>query len=95
MVAAICAGDGEGAAAASPGGGHDGFYGELKGGKRLRDGAPVFPSRRARLQVDATDVLSGGRVGYAAYDFSYVSKIQAARKSAGFSGISFARSKTA
>lgn len=93
MAAAICAGDGEGAAACfTPGGAyHDGFYGGFEGREAIARMVRDLFHRDARdFKWTLHDVLSDGRVGYAAYDFSYVSKIPGCEgKSAGFSGISF------
>ena len=93
MAAAICAGDGEGAAACFTPNGvyHDGFYGEFEGGEAVARMVSGYFHRDARnFEWKFHDVLCDGHVGYAAYDFSYVSKLPGCEgRSAGFSGISF------
>jgi hypothetical protein len=91
MTAAICAGDGAGAAAcfAPEGVYHDGFYGEFAGRAEIARLVTGFFHRDARdFEWHVSDVLSDGRVGYARYEFSYVSKIAGAEgRRVGFAGI--------
>lgn len=93
MTRAICAGDGAGAAACFTPEGvyHDGFYGEFKGRDEIARMVTGFFHRDAKdFQWTLTDALSDGRVGYARYDFRYVSKLPGAEgRPADFSGTSF------
>ena len=93
MTGAICAGDGQGAAECfTPlGAYHDGFYGEFEGRDSIARMVTDYFHRDARdFKWNLLEVLSDGRVGFARYDFSYVSKIPAsAGRKAGFSGIAY------
>jgi hypothetical protein len=92
MTGAICAGDGAGAAACFTPEGvyHDGFYGEFAGRAEIARMVTGFFHRDARdFEWRMADVLSDGRVGYARYEFSYVSRIAGAEgRRTGFAGIS-------
>ena len=92
MAAAICAGDGAGAAACFTPEGvyHDGFYGEFAGRDEIARMVTGFFHRDARdFEWRTSDVLSDGRVGYARYAFSYVSKLAGAEGlRVAFAGIS-------
>ena len=93
MTRAICAGDGAGAAECFTPEGvyHDGFYGEFKGREDIARLVTAYFHRDARdFQWQLMDALSDGRVGYARYAFSYVSKLPGAEgRPAGFSGTCF------
>lgn len=93
MTAAICAGDAAGAAACFTPEGvyHDGFYGEFAGRDAIGRMVREFFHRDARdFEWKFFDAASDGRVGYARYQFSYVSKLAGCEgRKAGFSGISF------
>ena len=93
MTHAICAGDGAGAAACFTPDGvyHDGFYGEFKGREAIARMVTDYFHRDARdFQWKLLEALSDGRIGFARYDFSYVSKISGSEgRAAGFSGISY------
>jgi hypothetical protein len=93
MTRAICAGDGKAAAACfvEQGAYHDGFYGEFAGRDAIARMVADYFHRDARdFAWTLHDAVSDGRVGFARYDFSYVSKLAACEgKKAGFSGISF------
>lgn len=95
MTGCICAGDGAGAAACFTPGGvyHDGFYGEFAGRVAIARMVTDLFHRDARdFRWKLMDVLSDSDVGYARYEFSYVSKIAGAEgRAAGFSGTSFCR----
>ena len=92
MMAAICAGDADGAAACFiPDGVYDdGFYGEFKGRAEIARMVRDFFYRDAReFEWRLSDAVSDGRVGYARYEFSYVSKIAGSEgQRIGFAGIS-------
>ena len=92
MTRAICAGDGEGAAACFTPGGvyHDGFYGEFTGREAIARMVTDLFHRDARdFEWRLLDALSDGHVGFARYEFSYTSKIAGSEgRRAGFSGIS-------
>jgi hypothetical protein len=91
MTRAICAGEGAAAAACFTAGGvyHDGFYGEFAGREAIARMVTAYFHRDARdFQWRLLETLSDGRVGFARYDFSYVSKVSEGR-AAGFTGISF------
>lgn len=95
MTAAICAGDAEGAAACFMPDGvyHDGFYGEFSGraeiARMVRD---LFYRDARNFEWRVSDAVSDGRLGYARYDFSYVSRIAGSEgRRVGFSGISCCR----
>jgi hypothetical protein len=93
MTRAICAGEGKATAACfTPQGAyHDGFYGEFSGHDAIARMVTDFFHRDARdFQWSLRDALADGRVGFARYDFSYVSKVAGSEgRKAGFSGISF------
>lgn len=94
MTRAICAGDGAGAAACFTPQGvyHDGFYGEFKGREEIARMVSVFHRDAREFKWQLMDALSDGRIGYARYEFSYVSKLPGAEgRPAGFSGTSFCR----
>lgn len=93
MTRAICAGDGAGAAACftADGAYHDGFYGEFTGRAAIARMVTDFFHRDARtFDWTLRDALSDGRIGFARYDFRYLSKVPGCEgRAAGFSGISF------
>lgn len=93
MTRAICAGDGAGAAACFTPGGvyHDGFYGEFAGREAIARMVTGYFHRDAReFDWRLLDALSDGRIGFARYRFSYVSKIPGSEgRRAGFAGICF------
>jgi hypothetical protein len=95
MTQAVCRGDGAAAAGCfTPDGTyHDGFYGEFRGRVSIGEMIERHFHRDARdLTWKLEDVVSDGRVGYARYDFSYVSKLAgAAGKRVGFVGMSRCR----
>ncbi|HUN69603.1 MAG TPA: nuclear transport factor 2 family protein [Burkholderiales bacterium] len=92
MTRAVCAGDGKGAAACFTPEGvyHDGFYGEFTGREAIARMVTDFFHRDARdFEWRLLDALSDGRVGFARYEFSYISKIAGSEgRRAGFTGIS-------
>ena len=92
MTGAICSGDADGAAACFTPDGvyHDGFYGEFRGRAEIARMVRDLFCRDARdFEWRVSDVVSDGRLGYARYGFSYVSKIPGSEgKRVGFSGIS-------
>lgn len=97
MSQAICRGDGAAAAACFTPNGiyHDGFYGEFRGRDAIRGMVENHFHANARdFTWKLSDALSDGKLAYARYDFSYVSKIPG---SAGvrvfFAGISQVRLK--
>jgi hypothetical protein len=91
MTRAICAGDGAAAAAcfAPEGVYHDGFYGEFAGRAAIARMVTDCFHRDARaFEWRLREALSDGRIGFARYEFSYVSKIPGSEgRAAGFSGI--------
>lgn len=93
MTRAVCAGDGAGAAACFTPGGvyHDGFYGEFAGREAIARMVTAYFHRDARdFEWRLLDALSDGRIGFARYQFSYVSRIAGSEeRKAGFAGISF------
>jgi len=93
MTAAICRGDGHAAADYFTPDGvyHDGFYGEFVGHEGIARMIRDFFYRDARdFEWQVSDACSDGRVGYARYRFSYVSKIAGSEGlRVGFPGISF------
>ncbi|MBI1943165.1 MAG: nuclear transport factor 2 family protein [Betaproteobacteria bacterium] len=93
MTRAICAGDGAAAAACFTPGGmyHDGFYGEFAGREAIARMVTDCFHRDARdFAWTLHDALSDGRIGFARYDFRYVSRIAGSEGcAAGFSGIAF------
>jgi hypothetical protein len=92
MTSAICRGDAEGAAACFTPDGvyHDGFYGEFRGHAEIARMVRDFFHRDASdFEWKLADAVSDGRLGYARYDFSYVSKLpESAGRRIGFPGIS-------
>ncbi len=94
MTRAICAGDGAGAAAcfAPEGVYHDGFYGEFQGRDEIARMVGIFHRDARDFRWTLADALSDGRLGYARYDFRYVSRLPGAEgRPAGFAGTSFCR----
>jgi len=91
LTQAICRGDGAVAAACfTPDGSyHDGFYGEFRGREAIRGMVENHFHANARdFTWTLADALSDGKLAYARYDFSYVSKIPgSAGKRIFFSGI--------
>ncbi len=92
MTGAVCAGDAEAVASCFTPQGvyHDGFYGAFKGRAEIARMVRDLFHRDAR---DFTWTLSNpvcdGSIGYASYDFSYVSKMTGNEgRKVGFSGIS-------
>ena len=93
MTRAICRGEAVAAADCFTPDGvyHDGFYGEFAGreaiARMIRD---FFHRDASDFEWQVSDACSDGRVGYARYRFSYVSKIAGSvGRRIGFSGISF------
>ena len=83
MTQAICRGDGAAAAACFVPDGiyHDGFYGEFRGRDAIRDMVEQHFHANARdFSWQLSDALSDGSLGYAHYDFSYVSKVPGQRR---------------
>jgi hypothetical protein len=95
MTQAICRGDGAAAAACFVPEGiyHDGFYGEFRGREAIRGMVEHHFHANARdFSWTLSDALSDGRLGYARYGFSYVSKIPGSEGTrVYFSGISQVR----
>src|SRR5688500_2834275 len=95
MTRAICAGEGDAAAACFTAQGiyHDGFYGEFAGRAEIARMVCNFFHRDARdFEWRLADAVSGGSVGYARYDFSYVSRLPGCEgRRVGFSGIACCR----
>jgi hypothetical protein len=93
MTAAVCAGDGPGTAASFTPQGvyHDGFYGEFKGREAIaRMVSELFHRDGKDFSWRVFDACSDGRVGYARYEFSYVSKIAGSEgRRVGFAGICY------
>jgi hypothetical protein len=78
MTQAICRGDGTAAAACfiPDGSYHDGFYGEFRGREAIRGMVERhFHANASGFIWNLSDALSDGSIGYARYDFSYVSNI--------------------
>ena len=92
MTSSICRGDPEAAAACfvSDGVYHDGFYGEFRGRAEIARMVREFFYRDASdFEWTLANAVSDGRIGYARYEFSYVSKLpDSAGKRVGFPGIS-------
>lgn len=92
MTAAVCAGDAHGTAACFTPDGvyHDGFYGEFTGRAEIARMVRECFHRDARaFEWRVSDVVSDGRLGYARYAFSYVSKMAGSEgRRVGFSGVS-------
>ena len=97
MTRAICRGDGAGAGEcfALSGVYHDGFYGEFVGRPAIADMVTRhFHGAAKDFSWALSDVVVEGDVGYASYDFSYVSKMPGSEgRRAGFSGMCKARLK--
>ena len=78
MAETICRGDGAATAACFTPDGvyHDGFYGEFRGRDAIRDMVEKhFHVNASDFTWKMFDAVSDGSIGYARYDFSYVSKI--------------------
>jgi len=92
MTSAICAGDGDAAAACFTPQGvyHDGFYGAFAGRGEIARMVREYFHRDARdIEWKVLDGLSDGRLGYALCEFSYISKIPGTEgRRVGFSGVS-------
>jgi len=97
MTQAICRGDAEAAADcfAENGVYHDGFYGEFKGRAAIADMVRrLFHGNASDFSWALSDVVAEGDVGYASYEFSYVSKMPGSKgRRAGFSGMCKVRLK--
>ena len=97
MTQAICRGDGAAAAACFTPDGiyHDGFYGEFRGREAIRGMVEQHFHGNARdFTWTLSDALSDGKLGYARYAFSYVSKLAGSEgQRVFFSGISQVRLK--
>ena len=95
MTRAICSGDGDGAAACFTERGiyHDGFYGEFAGRAAIAGMVCNFFHRDARdFEWRWRDPVCDGAVGYARYDFSYVSRLAGAQgRGVSFSGMACCR----
>jgi len=95
MTQAICRGEGAAAAACFIPEGiyHDGFYGEFRGREAIRAMVENHFHANARdFSWTLSDALSDGRLAYARYGFSYVSKIAGSEgKRVFFSGIARVR----
>jgi hypothetical protein len=91
MTSAICAGDGEATAACFRPDGvyHDGFYGEFEGRAEIARMVKEFFHRDAReFSWSLSRPACEGDLGYASYDFSYVSKMPGSEgRRVGFQGI--------
>jgi ketosteroid isomerase-like protein len=91
MTQAICRGDAEAAAACFSEDGvyHDGFYGEFKGRAAIAEMVRRhFHGAASDFSWSLSDAVAEGKLGYASYDFSYVSKMPgSAGRRAGFSGM--------
>ena len=97
MSQAICRGDGTAAAVCfvTEGIYHDGFYGEFRGREAIRGMVEQHFHANARdFAWTLSDALSDGKLAYARYAFSYISKIAGSEgKRIFFSGISQVRLK--
>jgi hypothetical protein len=95
MTQAICRGDSAAAADCfiREGVYHDGFYGEFRGREAIRNMVEKHFHGNARdFSWRLSDALSDGSLGYARYDFSYISKLPgSAGERVFFSGISRVR----
>jgi ketosteroid isomerase-like protein len=91
MTQAICRGEAEAAAGCFGESGvyHDGFYGEFKGRAAIADMVRRhFHGAASEFRWSLSDAVVQGDVGYASYDFSYVSKMPGSEgRRAGFAGI--------
>jgi len=92
MTSAICRGDAEQAAGCFTPDGvyHDGFYGEFRGHAEIARMVRELFHRDARdFEWKLSGALSDGRIGYARYEFSYVSKLPGSEgKRVDFAGVS-------
>jgi ketosteroid isomerase-like protein len=89
---AVEANDGPGLAALfTPDGVYDdGFFGEYQGAQAIAEMLQHFHDTGTKYRWDFFDLLSDGRIGYARYRFSYVSKVPGAEgKPVVFEGTSF------
>ena len=91
MTSAICRGDADAAAAcfAPEGLYHDGFYGEFRGRAEIARMVRELFYRDARdFEWKLSGAVCDGCIGYARYEFSYVSKIPGSEgRRTGFAGI--------
>ncbi len=91
MTSAICSGNPDAAAACFTPDGiyHDGFYGEFRGRAEIARMLREFFYRDARdFEWKLSGAVCDGRVGYARYEFSYVSKMPGSEdRRVGFVGI--------
>ena len=92
MTFAICAGDAQAAASCFTPDGvyHDGFYGEFTGREAIAGMiTELFHHDASDFVWQVSDACSDGRMGYARYRFTYVSKILGSEgRRVGFAGIS-------
>ena len=92
MTVAICRGEADAAAECftSDGAYHDGFYGEFRGRAEIARMVREFFHRDAcDFEWKVFDAVSDDRIGYARYEFSYVSRIAGSEgRRVGFPGIS-------
>jgi hypothetical protein len=92
MTAAICRGDGAGAAACFTPDGvyHDGFYGEFAGREAIADMVENRFHRDARdFEWTIADAVCDDRTGYSRYEFSYASRLPGSEgKRVSFPGVS-------
>ena len=92
MTSAICAGDARAAASCFTPDGvyHDGFYGEFAGREAIANMiAELFHRDASDFVWHVSDACSDGRMGYARYRFTYVSKIPGSEgRRVSFAGIS-------
>jgi ketosteroid isomerase-like protein len=89
---AVEANDGPGLAAlfTSDGVYDDGFFGEYQGAQAIAEMLQHFHDTGTNYRWDFFDPLSDGRIGYARYRFSYLSKVAGAEgKPVVFEGTSF------
>ena len=97
LTQAICRGESAAAAACFVPDGiyHDGFYGEFRGRAAIRGMVENHFHANARdFAWTLSDALSNGKLAYARYDFSYVSKLPGSEGvRVYFSGISQVRLK--
>ena len=92
FATAVQKNDGAGLAAlfASDGVYDDGFFGEYKGPEAIAGMLQHFHDTGTKYHWEFFDPLSDGRIGYARYRFSYVSKVPGAEgKPVVFEGTSF------
>lgn len=91
LAAAACRGDGAAVAACFTADGtyHDCFYGAFQGPAIVTLISDYFHRDAADFRWDMHDVVNDGRVGYARYVFSYVSKLKGSEgRRALFEGVS-------